>query len=550
MTDTPPPPSRRQLAGHKNDNNGDDGDGDGDGFLGTSARSRRRTLPVLRSYQSFPHLLPSQTPQAHTDMISSLSNVAGGGGDEGGMDSDNYGLTTPTPAPRKLTTSSGRRARSLADSPPPPSFKGSGRRVVADSPPFKSARGVTASPPFRGGGRRVADSPSFKSGRRVADSPPFKGGRRRVADSPSPFDDSPFDGSPFDASPFDASPFDASPSRFAIAQPRRLTFSTDAAMLSPASAPASAAAATMFTPAAATKLVRPDPAAFMSTGLQSRKQHVRTRSGGAQVAPETPCKRALALESLGSTPWAHQSAPKAAIDGDPFRLGKHRAASPGSLRRTRKRPHVALVRGGLGGGGSGGDCDDLRALLDTPSRARTGTLVDDDAALRPPGFRIPASHPASYSASYSAAPNAELLADADACSDSTAASDSLRSSEAMMMDSFRPTEEMDCDQRAVFFSPASFSGNDEIVRGDVDTVRGDVDSANADVFTTRFDVLRRIGEGEFASVYSVRSVADGRAYAVKRARRAFAGRLERARRLREAELLWAVAPHAAVVRLH
>ncbi|KAJ1650165.1 hypothetical protein GGF38_005903, partial [Coemansia sp. RSA 25] len=247
-----------------------------------------------------------------------------------------------------------------------------------------------------------------------------------VADSPSPFDGSPFDGSPFDGSPFDASPFDASPSRFAIAQPRRLTFSTDAAMLSPASAPASAAAAaTMFTPAAATKLVRPDPAAFMSTGLQSRKQHVRTRSGGAQVAPETPCKRALALESLGSTPWAHQSAPKAAIDGDPFRLGKHRAASPGSLRRTRKRPHVALVRGGLGG--LGGGCDDLRALLDTPSRARTGTLVDDDAALRPPGFRIPASHSASYSASYSAAPSAELLAaDADACSDSTAASDSLR----------------------------------------------------------------------------------------------------------------------------
>ncbi|KAJ2556819.1 hypothetical protein GGH95_005291, partial [Coemansia sp. RSA 1836] len=285
MTDTPPPP-RRQLAGHKNDNNGDDGDGDGDGFLGTLARSRRRTPPVLRSYQSFPHLLPSQTPQAHTDMLESLRNVAGGGGgDEGGMDSDNYGLATPTPAPRKLTTSSGRRARSLADSPPPSSFKG-GRRMAA-SPPFKSARGVTASPPLRGGGRRaadslslksgrrVADSPPFRgSGRRVADSPPFKGGRRRVADSPSPFDGSPFDGSPFDGSPFDASPFDASPSRFAIAQPRRLTFSTDAAMLSPASAPASAAAAaTMFTPAAATKLVRPDPAAFMSTGLQSRKQH-------------------------------------------------------------------------------------------------------------------------------------------------------------------------------------------------------------------------------------------------------------------------------------
>ncbi|KAJ1659325.1 mitosis inhibitor protein kinase swe1, partial [Coemansia sp. RSA 25] len=121
---------------------------------------------------------------------------------------------------------------------------------------------------------------------------------------------------------------------------------------------------------------------------------------------------------------------------------------------------------------------------------------------------------------------------------------------ATMMDSFRPTEEMDCDQRAVFFSPASFSGNDEIARGSVDAVRGDVDGANTDVFTARFDVLRRIGEGEFASVYSVRSVADGRAYAVKRARRAFAGRLERARRLREAELLWAVAPHAAVVRLH
>ncbi|KAJ2554112.1 mitosis inhibitor protein kinase swe1 [Coemansia sp. RSA 1933] len=178
---------------------------------------------------------------------------------------------------------------------------------------------------------------------------------------------------------------------------------------------------TMFTPPA-TKLVRPDPSVFTSTGLLSKKQRARARSShdrddnGSFITPETPCKRAgVLVDSAGNpiegssiklgndlrpaegrarahsgmaTPNAghlHGSALKSQhLDMDPFlRLGKHRNTSTDSLRRTRKKPHIGV---------SADDLDDMNSLFDTPCRPRQNTLVDDEFMQRPPpGFRIPAA---------------------------------------------------------------------------------------------------------------------------------------------------------------
>ncbi|KAJ1644234.1 mitosis inhibitor protein kinase swe1 [Coemansia asiatica] len=172
------------------------------------------------------------------------------------------------------------------------------------------------------------------------------------------------------------------------------------------SAPASAGPnpPSLFTPPA-TKLVRPDPSVFASTGLQSRKQLVRSRRNTSFVTPETPCKRAggaessetaAAATSIGEmvdgdnetssalvTPNANgmQSVVKTHVDFDPFKLGKHRNTSTDSLRRTRKKPHLGPVID---------DSSDLQSLFDTPCRPRQNTLVDEDFMQQPPpDFRIP-----------------------------------------------------------------------------------------------------------------------------------------------------------------
>ncbi|KAJ1964606.1 mitosis inhibitor protein kinase swe1 [Dipsacomyces acuminosporus] len=160
----------------------------------------------------------------------------------------------------------------------------------------------------------------------------------------------------------------------------------------------------LFTPPA-TKLVRPDPSAFASTGLLTKKQQARSRSNSSFITPETPCKRtsafgsntidtaaaasasAMAGEDADSglvTPntTSFQSAPKPPIDMDPFRLGKHRNPSMDSLRKLRKKPHLGPVT-------EEGE-DGLQSLFDTPCRPRQNTLVDDDFMQKPPpGFRIP-----------------------------------------------------------------------------------------------------------------------------------------------------------------
>ncbi|KAJ2689560.1 mitosis inhibitor protein kinase swe1 [Coemansia spiralis] len=458
---------------------------DGDPFLTpsqVSTRSRRRTPAALRTYQSFPHL-PAH-PEAlgwHTDTPPSKKTPSETRRRRI-IAADNYDLATPTPAGRQATKAQARMAGNVTPTPMPLLRLGSEAESPSPSP-FCTAR-VTR--------RRLTFSPADIAAAASVASGPVAGGSS-----------------------------------------------------TPASAPASGVPATMFTPAA-TKLVRPDPAAFMSTGLQSRKQHVRTRSSGAKVAPETPCKRGAVADTAAAavTPWTqNQSAPKVNIDGDPFRLGKHRAASPGSLRRTRKRAHVAATMRD--------SCEDLRALLDTPSRPRHNTLVDDDVALRPPpGFRIPAPPQATGEAARWS------WATSDACSDSTVAScDVMELDDGLGGGGLErpqmPQIVQGCATNyAHFLSRSYFEQASRSLPFLAPSREFHVEGLGyLDYFTQQFDILGRVGEGEFSSVFSVRGLDDGRLYAIKRARRAFAGRQERVRRLREVELLWAVPPADSIVRL-
>ncbi|KAJ2702320.1 mitosis inhibitor protein kinase swe1 [Coemansia sp. IMI 203386] len=185
----------------------------------------------------------------------------------------------------------------------------------------------------------------------------------------------------------------------------------------------------LFTPPPATKLVRPDPSVFASTGLQSRKQLVRSRRNTSFVTPETPCKRAGGAEagenaaaiSIGDmvdgdepssalvTPNtnAMQSVVKTYVDLDLFKLGKHRNTSSDSLLRLRKKPHLGPVTD---------DSSDIQSLFDTPCRPRQNTLVDEEFMQRsPPDFRIPdMSEDLSPAPLLSAASGSSALASASA----------------------------------------------------------------------------------------------------------------------------------------
>ncbi|KAI9502007.1 kinase-like domain-containing protein [Coemansia spiralis] len=70
-----------------------------------------------------------------------------------------------------------------------------------------------------------------------------------------------------------------------------------------------------------------------------------------------------------------------------------------------------------------------------------------------------------------------------------------------------------------------------------------------DYFEHQFEIISRAGEGNFSSVFSVRSLDDGQLYAVKKTRQPFTGRQERARRLREVEVLCSLPQCAGIVRL-
>ncbi|KAJ2717053.1 mitosis inhibitor protein kinase swe1 [Coemansia spiralis] len=318
---------------------------------------------------------------------------------------------------------------------------------------------------------------------------------------------------------------------------RRLTFTPAGSVAGPAPP--------LFTPPA-TKLVRPDPSVFASTGLQSKKQLARTERA-ALAAPETPCKR---------------EGERTPAD---IRLGKHPITSTGSLRRTRKKPHV----------GPGDD------PFDTPCRPRQNTLVDDGGgrAVRPlppvfapqhqqlleslgpdPDCRQSWTESSDASSVSSAAtlaptspgrakPRVALPIDTDEELEDVFARPSPR-----IVASERPqmpqvvqgyaTNYPHFLRRAYFgrppHSPAFLSPGDEYR----------IDGLGyLDYYAHQFEVLGRAGAGHFASVFSVRCVDDGRTYAIKKTRQPFAGRAERARRLREAELLWALPLREALVRL-
>ncbi|KAJ2359492.1 mitosis inhibitor protein kinase swe1 [Coemansia sp. RSA 2618] len=288
----------------------------------------------------------------------------------------------------------------------------------------------------------------------------------------------------------------------------------------------------LFTPPA-TKLVRPDPRAFASTGLQSKKQQARTR------APDSAWRG-----TPSRTP-------------DAARLGKHRASTD-SLRRTRKKAHIGPE--------------------ETPVRTRRDTLVDE----RPPALRLSGLPPAF------APQHAQLLQSlddgwGDAASESSSAATLTVSPDATRAALFETRDAMDVDGSA----STSAAEDDDDVFGRIDAderpqmpqivqgcatnyahfvgreyfcgaarpflAPGDefrVDGLGyLDYFAHQFEVLGRAGEGDFATVSSVRSLDDGQLYAVKRTRRPYAGRAERARRLREPELLWAVPASASIVRL-
>ncbi|KAJ2783199.1 mitosis inhibitor protein kinase swe1 [Coemansia interrupta] len=227
---------------------------------------------------------------------------------------------------------------------------------------------------------------------------PMRGSLRSLSPSPSP-----------------------SPSMYALSRnaPRRLTFSLEDLAAAKAasgsvagsggvSAPATAGTppASMFTPPA-TKLVRPDPSAFASAGLQTRKQLIRSRRNTSFISPETPSKQMeVTLGTLDKTPVNvasneavasgmvtpnanMMSVVKPTPDVDHFKLGKHRNTSTDSLRRTRKKPHIGPLDSG----------HVMRSLIDSPCRPRQNTLVEEEEEdsnkphmlqrQRPPGFNLP-----------------------------------------------------------------------------------------------------------------------------------------------------------------
>ncbi|KAJ2083327.1 mitosis inhibitor protein kinase swe1 [Coemansia sp. RSA 988] len=542
-----------------------------DDFLTTTQNSRGRAAPTLRSYASFPALAtegsftesefeedipssgscsPQQTESSSERRVRLAVLRSGQSARSNSIDGSEYGVTTPTPAMRRV--------------------HGGEQGLLGCLTPTRNMSPGQAS--------QLSETPSPSPAPYVA-----RGGTQR-----------------------------------------RLAFSPMRAAGSVAGAAGVGGRATstvsLFTPPT-TKLVRPDPSVFTSAGLQSKKQQARQRSRSSFIVPETPCKRAGG-DAAGLMVTPHQapqhfpSAPKATIEADPFRLGKHRNSSSGSLHRTRKKPHVG-------------------AELDTPCRARQNTLVDDDA-LRAPGFRIPAEGggralPPSFApqhqqlmqslatehmgdapwdtrrggnrwswaassdtGSVSSAATLAPLADFDAAprakkrpalprklSEEGLADHDDRLADRIAMDMDESDASSAADEDDVFALVAARSPRivaverpqmPQIVQGCATNyphflrreyfaegaalpflAPGDefrVDGLGyLDYFAHQFEILARAGEGHFSAVFSVRSLVDGELYAVKKTRAPYASRAQRARRLHEPAVLWGLPASPAIARL-
>ncbi|KAJ1947581.1 mitosis inhibitor protein kinase swe1 [Kickxella alabastrina] len=437
-----------------------------------------------------------------------------------------------------------------------------------------------------------------------------------------------------------------SPGRPAGAPGRRLSF------MGARHAAQSADGAAMFTPLA-TKLIRPDPSVFMSSGLQSKRQRASRRIS-SYLAPETPCKSSSTIPSviaksapepvrLGHmpgrpsgadsgmvTPTNQIHAPAFDVTADPGRLGKHRNSSANSLQRLRKKPHFGPDEG----------VDDEMALalaFSSPRRVprpRRSTLVEDELGqgMSPPGLLqlqlqlqnqlhhhqqssgqqlfhrlaadrsldpgmaiqrmrafgssllswISGSEPCPSESSAATLASSSMSHEAEAPAKQRRPLPALPARLDHDMDHDMVVTEDDFSEDDVFGSGltrsprilaaerpqmpqimqgcatnyAHFLGREYFAQADrslpflspSDEFRVD-GLGYLDYFAHQFEAIGLAGEGNFSTVVSVRSLVDGQLYAVKKTREPYTGRQERARRLREVDLLWAVGGSPGVVRL-
>lgn len=370
---------------------------------------------------------------------------------------------------------------------------------------------------------------------------------------------------------------------------RRTSLSSGPTSAPPMSAtPVSRAAeAALFTPPT-TKLVRPDPSAFMSTGLQSKKQHARRRSSNMSSfyqPPETPCRKA---SDIYRTPTLRRSTE------DMMRLArnKHSMADSSSIKRTRKKAHLAPPETAEG--------SVLYDPLESPTRGRQNTLVEEQQlhSFRP----LPPSFASQHQQVLFGMGMDGKRYSWEECSESSAATlaglGAAARTDSMELDEYRDNssdDEAAEDPDDVFGTVTGRRAGGPVIRSTsfrsarIDTlerpqmpqiIRGCatnyphflrreyfwqsgrtlpflaptseflVDGLGyLDYFSHNFDMQSDAGEGEFSTVHTVRGLADGRMYAVKKTRHPFSGRQQRARKLKEAELLWSVPMAPGVVHL-
>jgi serine/threonine protein kinase len=68
-------------------------------------------------------------------------------------------------------------------------------------------------------------------------------------------------------------------------------------------------------------------------------------------------------------------------------------------------------------------------------------------------------------------------------------------------------------------------------------------------FENSFVILDVLGTGSFADAYKVKSMLDGRLYAVKKTRHPFSGFKDRLQKIKEVELMWKIGPSPYCVHL-
>ncbi|KAL1915355.1 uncharacterized protein VTP21DRAFT_6813 [Calcarisporiella thermophila] len=70
-----------------------------------------------------------------------------------------------------------------------------------------------------------------------------------------------------------------------------------------------------------------------------------------------------------------------------------------------------------------------------------------------------------------------------------------------------------------------------------------------DYFETQFNIIARLGHGEFSEAFKVQEKSTGRLFAVKKTKYPFIGTKDRLSRLEEVDILWSLGRHAHVIEL-